>query len=222
MRVKVCGMTSLEQIRALDEMGVEFAGMIFYPKSPRYVKKFHLSPLDLKREKFNISKVGVFVNAGLDEILKEVDQWRLHMVQLHGDESPKFCEQVSNHVTTIKAFRISENDDLEWKLYPYHPYVDMYLFDSGWSANATRPANYGGTGIQFDWEILEKAKIVKPFFLSGGIGPEDVDLIKKFERKQKNIFAIDVNSKFEISPGVKDMEKISQFITDLRNQASTI
>lgn len=215
MRVKVCGMTSLEQIRALDALDVEFAGMIFYPKSPRYVGKFPLSPSELKKEKLNINKVGVFVNAELDEILREVETWRLHIVQLHGDETPKFCEQVSNHVTTIKAFRVSEDDDLEWKLYPYHPFVDMYLFDSGWSGNASKPAAYGGTGMHFNWDLLQKTRMAKPFFLSGGIGLEDVESIRQFETKQKNIFAVDVNSKFETAPGIKDMEKITSFLKAL-------
>ncbi|MFZ9660700.1 MAG: phosphoribosylanthranilate isomerase [Chitinophagaceae bacterium] len=221
MRVKVCGMTSIEQIRLLDQLGVEFAGMIFYPNSPRYIRKFSINANDLKREKLNINRVGVFVNASLDEILKEVDEWRLHMVQLHGDESPKFCEQVSNHVTTIKAFRVSEDDDLEWKIYPYHPFVDMYLFDSGWKGNTTRAVEYGGTGLHFNWDLIEKTNMVKPFFLSGGIGLDDIDSLTKFESRQKNLFAVDVNSKFEVSPGIKDMNMIASFMESLKNNKTT-
>lgn len=202
-------MTRLDQLKKLDEWGVEFAGFIFYPKSPRYIKKFHLSAIDVKREKLNINRVGVFVNASTDEILKTVDDWRLQMVQLHGDESPKFCEHISNHVTTIKAFRIGPDENLEWKIYPYRDSADMYLFD-------TVGVNYGGTGTQFDWNLLDKANIGKPYFLSGGIGPEDVDKLKDFVPMQKDLFSIDVNSKFEISPGVKDMDLIYEFCNKLK------
>jgi phosphoribosylanthranilate isomerase len=204
MRIKVCGMTKLDQVRQLDALGIEFAGFIFYPKSPRFVKKFNLSAIDLKREKLQINRVGVFVNETAEEVLKTVDQWRLHMVQLHGDESPKFCEHISNHVTTIKAFRIGPGENVEWKLYPYQESADMYLFDAV-------GVNYGGTGNQFDWSLLTAARISKPYFLSGGIGPEDAAAVKEFAAGQKNFFAADVNSKFEVTPGVKDMEKVRAF-----------
>jgi phosphoribosylanthranilate isomerase len=209
MRIKVCGMTKLDQVRQLDEMGIEFAGFIFYQKSPRYVKKFNLSAIDLKREKLQINRVGVFVNETAEEVLRMVDLWRLHMVQLHGDESPKFCEHISNHVTTIKAFRIGPGENVEWKLYPYQDAVDMYLFD-------TVGVNYGGSGNQFDWSLLSSARIAKPYFLSGGIGPEDADAVRAFAAGQKNFFSADVNSKFEIAPGVKDMEKVRKFREEMK------
>jgi phosphoribosylanthranilate isomerase len=209
MRIKVCGMTKLDQVRQLDEMGIEFAGFIFYQKSPRYVKKFNLSAIDLKREKLQINRVGVFVNETAEEVLRMVDLWRLHMVQLHGDESPKFCEHISNHVTTIKAFRIGPGENVEWKLYPYQDAVDMYLFD-------TVGVSYGGSGNQFDWSLLSSARIAKPYFLSGGIGPEDADAVRAFAAGQKNFFSADVNSKFEITPGVKDMEKVRKFREEMK------
>ena len=202
-------MTRLDQLIKLDELGIEFAGFIFYPKSPRYIKKFHLSALDVKREKLNINRVGVFVNATAEEILKTVDDWRLQMVQLHGDESPKFCEHISNHITTIKAFRIGPDENIDWKIYPYRDSADMYLFD-------TVGVNYGGTGIQFDWNVLAKAQINKPYFLSGGIGADDTDKIRQFVPGQKDLFSIDVNSRFEISPGVKDMEMIEEFCKKIK------
>jgi len=209
MRIKVCGMTKLDQVRQLDAMGIEFAGFIFYPKSPRFVRKFSLSAIDLKREKLQINRVGVFVNEKAEEVLKMVDLWRLHMVQLHGDESPKFCEHISNHVTTIKAFRIGPGENVEWKIYPYIDVVDMFLFD-------TVGVNYGGTGHQFDWTLLSSARITKPYFLSGGIGPEDTAAVKEFAAGQKNVFAVDVNSKFEITPGVKDLEKVRAFLKEMK------
>jgi phosphoribosylanthranilate isomerase len=209
MRIKVCGMTGLAQIQALDAMGVEFAGLIFYPKSPRYVKRFHLSAIDLKREKLQINRIGVFVNAEADEILRTVDEWRLHMVQLHGDETPKFCEHISNNITTVKAFRIGPDENIDWKIHPYREAADMFLFD-------TVGVNYGGTGQQFDWSLLGKAAIRKPFFLSGGIGPDDADRVKAFAAEHKDLFAADVNSRFESSPGVKDMELLRNFVEQLK------
>ncbi len=202
-------MTGLAQIRALDAMGVEFAGLIFYPKSPRYVKRFHLSAIDLKREKLQINRIGVFVNAEADEILRTVDEWRLHMVQLHGDETPKFCEHISNNITTVKAFRIGPDENIDWKIHPYREAADMFLFD-------TVGVNYGGTGQQFDWSLLGKAAIRKPFFLSGGIGPDDADRVKAFAAEHKDLFAADVNSRFESSPGVKDMELLRNFVEQLK------
>lgn len=205
MRIKVCGMTRLDQIRALDEMGVEFAGLIFYPKSPRYIKRFHLSAIDLKREKLQINRVGVFVNESAEEILRTVDEWRLQMVQLHGDESPKFCEQISDHITTIKAFRIGMDDNIDWKIHPYRETVDMFLFD-------TVGVSYGGNGTQFDWDLLEKAQIRKPYFLSGGIGPADAEKARAFGSRQKDLFSLDVNSRFETAPGIKDLAMVRQFV----------
>jgi phosphoribosylanthranilate isomerase len=204
MRIKVCGMTRLDQVRALDELGVEFAGLIFYPKSPRFIKRFHLSAIDLKREKLQINRVGVFVNETAEEILKTVDEWRLQMVQLHGDESPKFCEQISDHITTIKAFRLGADENIEWKIHPYRESVDMFLFD-------TVGVSYGGNGAQFDWSLLERAQIQKPYFLSGGIGPGDAERAMQFGVRNRDLFSLDVNSRFETSPGIKDMDLVRIF-----------
>ena len=107
MRVKVCGMTQLEQVKQLDEMGVDFAGFIFYPKSPRYVAR-HLSGEKLKKEKLRLGKVGVFVNPIYEEVMKQVDEYGLDMVQFHGDETPRFCERVSNYISVVKVFRMSD------------------------------------------------------------------------------------------------------------------
>lgn len=202
-------MTRLDQVRALDEMGVEFAGLIFYPKSPRYIKRFHLSAIDLKREKLQINRVGVFVNETAQEILKTVDEWRLQMVQLHGDESPKFCEQISDHITTIKAFRLGADENVDWKIHPYRECVDMFLFD-------TVGVSYGGNGTQFDWTVLEKAQIRKPYFLSGGIGPADAERARDFGVRNRDLFSLDVNSRFETAPGIKDMDLVSQFVESIK------
>jgi phosphoribosylanthranilate isomerase len=210
MRVKVCGMTSAQQVHQLEEMGVEFAGFIFYPKSPRYVFK-SMPANEIKRIKGKINKVGVFVNADADEVLRMVDQCGLYLVQLHGDENPRVCERIANYVSVIKAFRISEDDHIEWKIRDYYDAVDMYMFD-------TEGAGYGGTGKKFNWELLKEQNIRKPFFLSGGITPEDAENLKTFQQEAvaKDLFAIDINSKFEIMPGVKDMEKVKGFVEKVK------
>lgn len=207
MRIKVCGMTSTEQVLQLDELGVEFAGFIFYPKSPRYVYKFMPKPEVKKIKGKGINKVGVFVNATVEEVLQTVDDCGLHLVQLHGDETPKYCEKIANYVGVVKAFRLREEDNVLWKVKDYMDIADMFLFD-------TEGAGYGGTGKQFDWNILRGLAIRKPFFLSGGIGPDDAEKLAHFAKEPvaKDLFSIDVNSKFEITPGIKDMEALTKFI----------
>ncbi len=210
MRVKVCGMTELEQIRQLDAMGVDFAGFIFYPKSPRYVVR-HLAGEQLKKAKLRLGKVGVFVNAGYDEVMKQVDSYGLDMVQLHGDETPRFCEQLANYISVIKVFRLGEDDPIDWIIRPYQDYCDMFLFD-------TEGAGWGGTGKKFNWNVLKAAHIDKLFFLSGGIEPSDVQKLKAFAKEPVagKMFSIDINSKFELSPGVKDLKKIRAMMDGLK------
>lgn len=106
MRIKVCGNTSLKQMHQLGEMGVQFAGMIFYHKSPRFVMR-HLKGFEVKKEKLKVFKIGVFVNSGYDEVMNHVDNFGLDMVQLHGDETPYFCERMSNYISVVKAFRVT-------------------------------------------------------------------------------------------------------------------
>jgi phosphoribosylanthranilate isomerase len=211
MRSKVCGLNSISQLIRLDEMEVEFGGFVFYPKSPRYILK-HLQPADLKNAKGQkINKVGVFVNETIEQVLKQVDDCGLYLVQLHGDESPKYCEKIADYVTVIKAFRIRNDDDVLWKIKDYQDIVDMFLFD-------TAGASFGGTGEKFDWTILKNLTIDKPFFLSGGIGPEDVASLQAFSESPvaKDLFSIDINSKFETSPGIKNMDMVESFIHQIK------
>jgi phosphoribosylanthranilate isomerase len=212
MRIKVCGMTLPEQVNALDEMGVDFAGFIFYPKSPRYIGN-KISPEKMKQIKGRIAKVGVFVNMPYEEMMKTVDEYRLDMVQLHGDETPFFCEKVANYVTVIKAFRLSDNDPIDWITRPFHDSSDMFMFD-------TMGAGYGGTGKKFDWTVLKGASIDKLFFLSGGIEPGDEEKLKEFTNEEigKRMFSVDINSKFEVSAGVKDIDKIGAFVKAIKGE----
>lgn len=210
MRIKVCGMTLPEQVNALSEMGVDFAGFIFYPKSPRYMGD-KLPPEKFKKMGGHIAKVGVFVNLPYEDLLKTVDDYRLDMVQLHGDESPRYCEQVANYVTVIKAFRLADNDPIDWMAKSFDESSDMYLFD-------TLGSGYGGTGKKFDWNVLHQAAINKLFFLSGGIEAGDENSIKTFAATPaaKKLFSLDINSKFEVSPGVKDIAKVQQFVRAIK------
>lgn len=209
MRIKVCGMTQRAQVDELAEMGVTFAGFIFYPKSPRYV--FRELPASQIKRINNINKVGVFVNAPVDEVLHLVDECRLQMVQLHGDETPKYCERIADYVSVVKAFRLSDNDSVEWMTRPYEEVCDQYLFD-------TMGAGYGGTGKKFDWNVLKGADIGKPFFLSGGIEKGDEEGLKAFAKTAvaKDLFAIDINSRFETSAGVKNINLIREFVAALK------
>jgi len=204
MELKVCGITQLEQLLALQEIGVNYAGLIFYGGSPRFIGAHSLEASILNENEITIKRIGVFVNAKEDEILKAVDDWKLEMVQLHGEESPVFCEKISNHVKTIKAFRVKEEESLTYKLAPYENAVEYYLFDA-------MGKQYGGTGNKFDWKVIAEANIQKPYFLSGGLGPDDVADIQVFAQANSNCFAIDVNSRFEVKPGVKNIEIVKTF-----------
>ena len=209
VRVKVCGMTSAQQVRELDEMGVEFAGFIFYPRSPRFVYS-HMPAAEIKRIRGRINKVGVFVNPTVEDVLNTVDNCGLYLAQLHGDESPKLCEKIADYITVVKAFRLMDDDNVLYKIKDYQDVVDMFLFD-------TEGAGYGGTGKKFDWQLLKGLNIRKPFFLSGGIMPTDAADLKLFQKEAvaKDLFAIDINSKFEVAPGVKDMERVRKFLTTI-------
>lgn len=205
MKIKVCGNTLPEQVNALDEIGITFAGFIFYPKSPRWMVQ-KINAEKMKQIKGKIVKVGVFVNPTYEELKKTVDEYRLDMVQLHGDESPKFCEKIADYISVIKAFRLSENDSLEWMTKPFIEICDFFMFD-------TLGVGYGGTGKKFDWTILQKSPPDKPYFLSGGIEPGDEESLNEFVKTDagEKLFAVDINSRFEISPGVKDIKTIEDF-----------
>ncbi len=208
MRIKVCGITQGEQLVKLPATGVSFAGFIFYPKSPRYVLR-HMTTSQLKKEN-NINKVGVFVNATVEEVLQMVDECRLHMVQLHGDESPKYCEKIADYISVVKAFRVSESDNIGWRIKEYMDVCDMFMFD-------TEGAGYGGTGKKLNWEKLYNIEIGKPYFLSGAVEPGDADELKVFAQRpeSKALFAVDINTKFEVLPGIKDIGLIEQFAKKL-------
>ena len=208
MKLKVCGITQLEQLKQLDELGINYAGLIFYKRSVRYVLD-KLKSRDVQKADVLIQKVGVFVNAGEEDIMTQIELYGLDLVQLHGDETPAFCKHISNHVSVIKAFRITERNEqnIDWMIKPYEEFCDFYLFDTN------RAGAYGGTGEMFNWQLLNDNKINKPFFLSGGIGLKDVEKIKAFHHPF--LHAIDVNSKVESADGIKDIAAIKELMNEL-------
>ena len=206
MNIKVCGITQFKQLQQLEALNIDYAGLIFYKESPRYMGD-KISGKQVKEADFDLKKVGVFVNPGYSELLDAIDEYGLDIVQLHGNETPELCEELSAEVEVIKAFRIAGDDsiNIDEMVMPYDAACDYYLFDT-----AGLKESFGGTGQQFDWNILKKAKIEKPFFLSGGIGPGDAAKVRSFSHP--DFFAIDLNSKFETAPGVKDMAAILKFL----------
>lgn len=208
--IKVCGITQLKQLQQLDGLDIDFAGLNFYQGSPRYVGN-KISKEELKTADFDIKKVGIFVDSSYDDIMKIIEDYNLDIIQLHGNETPDLCSELAEEIEVIKVFRIvSETSaDVDKMIQPFDDVCDYYLFDKGGQRETL-----GGTGKQFDWNILTQARIEKPFFLSGGIGPDDVNKIKAF--KHPDFFAIDINSNFEASVGVKDMGKLLKFVRELK------
>jgi phosphoribosylanthranilate isomerase len=211
MKIKVCGITNIDEALALSKAGVNYVGFIFYPASKRYA--LHTLSLDqIKSVQLpGVLKVGVFVNEPLEKVIATATEAGLDMVQLHGDETPNYCKEMANHYPVIKAFRISETDDVAYKISEYLEDIDYLLFDTASSV-------YGGSGISFDWKKLANATGQKPYFLSGGIGPDDVSKITSFVESDAagNCTAVDVNSKFETVPGKKNIQQLQSFIPTIK------
>ncbi len=207
MKLKICGMKYLENMQDVVSLAPDFVGFIFYEKSPRYMVE-SLDPENVKNLPSTVKKVGVFVNQAEEFILKQVDLYGLNYVQLHGHESVAMCQLFSEKgIGVIKVFHIDES--IDWRqLEAYEKYVDYYLFD-------TKSKNYGGTGKQFDWKVLSAYALNTPYFISGGIDLTNVDEVGLLHRKP---YALDVNSRFELSPGLKDVNKLKI----LKQKSSTI
>jgi phosphoribosylanthranilate isomerase len=209
-KVKICGLKYPENISQLIRIKPDYMGFIFYPKSKRYCEGF-INQEFMAEIPNSIKKVGVFVNANLVEIEKIKTKYCLDFIQLHGDEKPQFCHKLKElGIGIIKAFQIHENFDFK-QINEYKPSCDFFLFD-------TKSGQYGGSGNQFDWNILRKYDNEKSFFLSGGIEFNDIDKIINIS--YLNIHAIDINSKFETRPALKDADKIRAFIKNIRKIAT--
>ena len=204
-KLKVCGLTKLDQIHELIKMNIDFLGFIFYEKSPRYV----LNHLNLKQisEINHPRKVGVFVNENMDEIVEIVEHAKLNLIQLHGDENERFIselrQKLNSKIGVIKVVRIGNqsSEELQKTINHQPKIINYFLFDTDSKA-------FGGTGKIFNWNILNDIEIPIPYFLSGGISLENARNLENITQKP---YALDVNSKFEIEAGNKDLEKIKEF-----------
>ncbi len=223
MVIKVCGMRDAQNIREVSQLGVDMIGMIFYPKSPRYVEmqSSHAGIIpDYVKEDINIksakspARVGVFVDDMVQNIVTRVVNYHLDYVQLHGNEPREMCENlrltldpdIRPGIKIIKAISVSDASDIQ-KYKEYVGAVDLFLFD-------TKCKTVGGSGQQFDWQVLEQYDGEIPFLLSGGIGPENASRLHAFHHPK--YIGIDLNSRFEIEPGVKDVEKLKGFLNEMQ------
>lgn len=209
MRFKICGMKHSDNILDTATLQPDYLGFIFYKKSPRYLEG------GIPALPKGILRTGVFVNASEEEILEKVREHSLEAVQLHGEESPELCAALQKRsLEVIKVFSVKEEFDFQL-LKIYEAGVDRFLFD-------TKGAARGGNGVTFNWELLKDYNSKVPFILSGGIGLEELDAIESlyghFEDRQKQhlFYGVDVNSRFETSPGLKDLQRLKEFATDLK------
>ena len=203
MIIKVCGMREQENIKEVEALGIDLMGFICFPASSRYVEGCPQYMPECQR-------VGVFVKASEEFILEKQKLLSLNYIQLHGGESPEFCvslrKQLPESVKIIKVFSISAKEDFDC-VEKFNNVADLFLFD-------TKCKGYGGSGKKFDWTLFEHYKSDKKFILSGGISPDDIDEIRQFNHPQ--MLGIDLNSKFEIQPAIKDVDKLRQFVANLK------
>lgn len=202
MEIKVCGMRDPENIRKLiDQVKPDWMGFIFYAKSPRFVSDQSANQI----AGFPVKKVGVFVNEEEDQILKRIRDFDLSAVQLHGQETPDFVESLSKKTSAEIWKVISVREQIDWQsLKGYLPFVNKFLFDTATSA-------HGGSGQKFDWKVLETYPFDKGFLLSGGLDVESVDGILALADKLPQLQGVDLNSRFEDAPGLKNIEKLKFF-----------
>lgn len=198
-KLKICGMKIPANVAEVVALQPGYIGFIFYPGSKRFIGD--LDPSLIKNIPATIKATGVFVNEELETVKSAIVTYRLKAVQLHGQESAAYCEALKGHAEVIKAFGIDENFDFDI-LDEYQAAVDYFLFD-------TQTPDHGGSGKTFSWQLLGNYKKEKPYFLSGGIG---IDQLAELEMiKDERLYAVDVNSKFELSPGLKDTVLLSTF-----------
>jgi phosphoribosylanthranilate isomerase len=201
LQIKVCGLKNSDEINKIDELQLtNYLGLIFYEKSPR---NFQGDSPKLNNSK----KVGVFVNENRLVIFEKARKYHLDFVQLHGNESPEFCHLVNEKIPVIKVFHLKENFPFS-VLNKYVGHAKYFLFD-------TPSPEKGGTGRKFDWTLLNKYNGETPFFLSGGLGPNDIDIIEQINHPK--LIGLDLNSRFEIKPGSKNIDLLKIFINGINN-----
>ncbi len=218
MKVKVCGMRDPGNIAAVCKLGIDYIGLIFHPGSPRYADTAALGEWIGKNKSLlhNVQLVGVFVNAEIDYVLNTVHDFHLDWVQLHGNESAGYCQELKllwsvntlRKASICKAFSVT--DDFSFReTNEYVSSCPLFVFDTGGQKQA------GGTGKQWDWNLLDRYTGPVPFLLSGGIGPGDAASLKKLDHPQ--LRGVDLNSCFETEPGVKDVAALQAFLVALRD-----
>ncbi|WP_128548823.1 phosphoribosylanthranilate isomerase [Larkinella soli] len=206
MKVKVCGMRDSDNIQELLAVSPDFMGFLFFDKSPRFVGE-DLDVDLLKSFPRHVKKVGVFVNASPDYILRNVKKYDLQYVQLHGSENPEFCRNLRNRgASIIKAFSVDASFNFSM-INNYKPFCDFFLFDA-------KGDQFGGNGVTFDWSLMNRYDNEKPFFISGGIGVETVDELQKLSHLK--LYGVDINSRVEVEPGLKDIRQIKAIIAKLK------
>ena len=210
MKIKVCGMKYRDNILSVTDLQPDYMGFIFYERSKRHFEG------DIPALNPSIKKTGVFVNEVLSEIIRKVKKYDLRAVQLHGDETVSFCKELKKNldarIELIKAFSISDEFNFD-ELSPYEEACDYFLFD-------TKGKERGGNGSLFNWKLLDKFNHHKKFFISGGIGLEEVKMLSAFLQTEAGqyCYAIDLNSKFESEPGLKKTEQLEAFFKQIQKQ----
>jgi len=200
----VCGMKDPENLEQLCDLAPEFVGFIFYSNSKRFVGG-NPDPALFQIPGPDIRKVGVFVNQEISQVKRAVNAYGLDVVQLHGLEPVDYCQEIAGEgAQVIKVMGPNEPPDA---LESYSSVADFFLFDSAGEG-------YGGTGRKFDWDLLRPLNIQIPYLLSGGIGPGDAEILRR--TRYTGMTGIDINSRFEFSPGIKDIQKLRKFINELR------
>jgi len=202
MKIKVCGMRDQENIQKLiQEVNPDWMGLIFYSKSPRYVSEDFAASIELAE----VPKVGVFVNESVAFVLSKIDEFKLSVLQLHGNESPEYVRELKLK-TDKKLWKvISVGEMIDWEtLKDYVGLIEYFLFD-------TATSDHGGSGKKFKWDVLKSYPFETDFLLSGGLDEESASEILSFAHRMPQLVGVDLNSKFEDAPGLKDIERLKSF-----------
>jgi phosphoribosylanthranilate isomerase len=205
MKIKICGMRDAGNIAAVGRFRPDYMGFIFYEKSPRFAGDLDPEVLDALPE--GVRRVGVFVDAPEEFVRLTAGRYRLDLIQLHGDETPEYCRTLRRQIPVVKAFGVADAGDLE-RAAAYENACDYFLFD-------TKTPGRGGAGTKFDHCLLAGYRGSTPYFLSGGIGPGDAHLLPSVG--DPRCVAVDVNSRFETAPAIKDAESVGRFIREIRD-----
>lgn len=206
IKIKICGMRDPANIKKVLKLKPDYIGFILYPGSTRYLGDDYPLEVDIPQ---NTKRVGVFVNALMDKVIYWVNRLQLDLAQLHGQEGPEYCREIKQMgIKVIKAFGISNSFNFD-ELKKYAPWCDYFLFD-------TKTEIHGGSGQKFDWTLLDNYKLDVPVFLSGGIEISDIPILKSIDKSW--LHAVDINSKFEISPAMKDVQLLQDFFNQFRSE----